>query len=457
MPFDDQREFLEVLRANGELVEIDRYVDLFCDVGKALRKSNAQNGPALLFKNTGKDFPLIAGIYSNRKKALLAFEATEDTIFDKVLHGLDNPIDPIITTKPAPCQEVVLLGDDIDMTRLPVPTYSPDDGGPFITPGINVSKDPETGIPDIGHYRYQIFDKNKIGINSQPFHRFGKHMTKCRALGKKPQGAIFFGGDPLFGYACQVQVPDDTNDWAVVGGLRQKPVELVKCKTVDLEVPAWAEVVVEFEVELDGIVQEGPLGEYTGYYTEMTSKPFAIVTAITHRTNAIMQGLLTGKPTTENHILKQIPFEASVYRTLKRQFPTLKKVSIPPSGGVSFYTILSIEQRFKGEARQLIMAAMSSNTRPKWVIAVDPDINVYDKTDVEWAMSFRVQPAKDVFVIDGVPAGPSDPTITAEKNRALRVNSTIGIDATIPFGMPFSKVAEVPGWEAFDLPEIDRK
>jgi 2,5-furandicarboxylate decarboxylase 1 len=438
VPFRDQRAFLDVLRAHGELVDVDRYVDLYCDVGRALRKSNARGGPAILFKNNGTGVPLVAGIYSTRSKALLAFEATEDTIFDTVMHGLANPIDPVIQTTPAPCQEVVLLGEDIDIRAFPVPTYSPDDGGPFITPGINVSKDPETGIPDIGHYRYQIFDRNKIGINAQPFHRFGKHMAKCRQLGRKPQGAIFFGGSPIFGYTCQVQATDDT-----------------KCKTVDLEVPAWAEVVVEFEVELDGIVAEGPLGEYTGYYTPTADKPFAYITAITHRKDPIFQGLLTGKPVTENHILKQIPFEASVYRTLKTQFPTLRKVSIPPSGGVSFYLIISIEQRFAGEARQAILAAMSSNTRPKWVIAVDPDIDVYDKTDVEWAMSFRVQPERDVIIVDGVPAGPSDPTIIAQKNRALRVNSTIGIDATRPYGQPFSKVADVPNWQSFELPEID--
>jgi 2,5-furandicarboxylate decarboxylase 1 len=455
VPFRDQREFIDVLRAHGELIEVDRYVDLYCDVGRALRKSNARGGPAILFRNNGTNVPLVAGIFSTRRKALLAFEATEETIFDKVLHGLDNPIAPVIGTAPAPCQEVVLLGEDVDIRKFPIPTYSPDDGGPFITPGINVSKDPETGVPDIGHYRYQIFDKNKIGINSQPFHRFGKHMTKCRQLGVKPQGAIFFGGDPIFGYACQVQVSDDTNDWYTAGGLRGAPVELVKCKTVDLEVPAWAEVIVEFEVELDGVVAEGPLGEYTGYYTATADKPYAVITAITHRRDPVFQGLLTGKPVTENHILKQIPFEASVYRTLKVQFPTLRKVSIPPSGGVSFYTVLAIEQRFAGEARQAILAAMSSNTRPKWVIAVDPDIDVYDKTDVEWAMSFRVQPARDVFIVDNVAAGPSDPTVTAQKNRALRLNSTVGIDATKPFGQPFSKVADVPNWQNFDFPELD--
>ena len=221
---------------------------------------------------------------------------------------------------------MVITGDDIDIRRFPIPTYSPKDGGPYITPGIVVSKDPETGVPDIGHYRFLILGKDTFSFSAQPFHRFGKNLAKCQKLGIMPKAALVIGVDPILAYTCQVQVPDDTNDWDVAGGLRGAPVELARCKTCDLEVPATAEVVIEFEVDLNNTVMEGPLGEYTGYYTPAVAEAGRRASPRSPTASKpIFQGLLTGKPVTENHILKQIPFEASFLRTLKRQFPTIKQ------------------------------------------------------------------------------------------------------------------------------------
>ena len=136
-----------------------------------------------------------------------------------------------------------------------------------------VSKDPETGVPDIGHYRFLILGKDTFSFSAQPFHRFGKNLAKCQKMGVTPKAALIIGVDPILAYTCQVQVPDQTNDWEVAGGLRGAPVELTKCKTCDIEVPATAEVVIEFEVDMDKTVMEGPLGEYTGYYTPASLKP----------------------------------------------------------------------------------------------------------------------------------------------------------------------------------------
>ena len=146
MPYQDFRQFLDVLRHHGELIDVNRPVALN-DVGKAMKQSYVRQGPAIMFTQNGTDYPLVAGVYSTRSKALLAFEADEDTIFDKVLTGLDNPIPPTAFAGKAPCHDEVITGEDIDLRRWPVPTYSPQDGGPYITPGIVVSKDPETGNP----------------------------------------------------------------------------------------------------------------------------------------------------------------------------------------------------------------------------------------------------------------------------------------------------------------------
>jgi 2,5-furandicarboxylate decarboxylase 1 len=457
MAYQDFRQFLDALRRNGELIDIKRKVDLNKDIGKSLKQSYVHQGPAMVFADNGTAYPLVAGVYATRSKALLAFEANEDTIFDKVLHGLDNPIAPRLLNNSAPCHEEVLTGAEIDLSRYPIPTYSPKDGGPYITAGIVVSKDPTNNIPDIGHYRFQIIGKDRMSFLAQPFHRFGKHLAKYRELKRKPQAAIVLGTDPILAYTAQVQSPDSTNDWHVAGGLRGAPVELVRCKTVDLEVPATAEIVIEFEVDLGETALEGPLGEYTGYYTPASPKPVARVTAITQRNSPYFQGLLTGKPVTENHILKEIPFEASVWRGLKAQFPTVERVAIPPSGGVSFYVVIAMRPRFAGEARQAILATMASNIRPKWVIAVEPDIDVYNPDEVEWAMSFRVRPEQDVFIVPSTPAGPLDPSVGESAALSARTSSAVGIDATRPFGEKFAEVADVPDWQSYGLPELKRK
>jgi len=457
MPYQDFRQFLEVLHQQGELVEVNRHVALN-DIGKALKQAYQKGRPAVRFNVNGTEFPLVCGVYSDRNKAMLALQADGESLLQKVLTGLEHPIAPIMLSGNAPCHEVIIKGDDIDINRFPIPKYSPKDGGPYITSGIVVSKDPKTGIPDIGHYRFLILGKDTVSFSAHPFHRFGKNLIKCHKLGITPKAALIIGVDPVLAYTCQVQVDDQTNDWEVAGGIRGAPVELIRCKTCDVEVPARAEVVIEFEVDMDKTVMEGPLGEYTGYYSPATPKPVARITAITHRKNPIFQGLLTGKPITENHILKQIPFEASFLKTLKRQFPTIETISVRASAGVSFYVVISMQQRFAGEARQVILAAISSNIRPKWVIVVDPDIDVHSSSEVEWAMAFRTQPQRDVIIVEKIPAGPSDPSIDDPNTpRPLRTGSAIGVDATRPYGQPFPEVADVPGWEDFDLPELDNR
>lgn len=473
MPFQDFREFLDSLRARGELIDVNRPVDLDLEVAKAMRKSAAVGGPAIVFTSNGTDFPLVGGVYNSRAKALIAYGCTEDTVMAHILDGLANPIPPILVDD-APVHENVILGNDIDLTTLPVPKYSPDDGGPYITPGIVVSRDPETGIPDMGHYRFEIIDAHTLSFMAQPFHRFGKNLAKAVRAGQKTfRAALVIGVDPMLAYTCPVQTADDTDDFAVAGGLRGAPVELVKCKTSDVEVPAHAEFVIEFEVQFDTEVMEGPLGEYTGYYTPGSMKPIARPTAITHRDGAYFQALLTGVPPTENHTLKQLPFEASFLQMMRQQFPTIERVAIPASGGVSFYVVIAMRPRYAGEARAAILAAMGTNVRPKTVIVVDPDIDVQNPDQVEWATAFRSQPARDVIVVDGLGAGPLDPSIDDSIPLDQRTGSALGIDATYPYGTvvkvagdacgpsvaehgkEFLEVADVPGWRDYDFPELD--
>lgn len=271
---------------------------------------------------------------------------------------------------------------------------------------------------------------------------------------KKFEMALVVGTDPVLAYTCQVQnVPDTTDDWSLAGALRGQPVELVKCRTIDVEVPATAEFVFELEIDFETEVSEGPLGEYTGYMTPASERPIARVKAITHRKDPYFQVLLTGKPVTENHILKNIPLEASFYNAMKKQFPTITDVAVTPSGGVQLYAVIAMKQRYANEARHVILSAMSSNVRPKWIVVVDPDINVHDSAEVEWALSFRVDPGRDVILVNNVPSAPLDPSSHGDSLQE-KTNSTIGIDATMPFGKLYATVAEVAGWKDYSFPEI---
>jgi 2,5-furandicarboxylate decarboxylase 1 len=472
MAFQDFREFLAALRAQGELIEVDRPVAPELEVAKAMRKSAAVGGPAVVFTNNGTDFPLVGGVYNSRSKALIAFGSTEGDVMQNILDGLARRVPPVLTDS-APVQENVIAEDDIDLSALPICTYSPADGGPYITAGIVVSQDVETGVPDIGHYRFELIDKKRLSFLALPNHRFAKNIAKARELGRTTfRAALVIGVDPLIAYTCPIQVPDDTNDFEVAGGLRGAPVELVKCRTNDVEVPAHAELVIEFEVDFGTTVMEGPLGEYTGYYTPGAERPVARPTAITHRDNAYFQALLTGVPPTENHILKQMPFEASLLAQMRKRYPTVERVAVPPSGGTQFYVVFSMRPRFAGEARSAILNAMSSNLRPKTVIAVDPDIDVHDPNQVEWATAFRTQPARDTIVMDGLPAGPLDPSSDDSLPNDQRLGSALGIDATYPYGTvvkeagdlcgpgvaehgkEFLAVADIPGWRDYDFPEL---
>lgn len=469
--YKDLREFLDACEECGDVIHVDREIDCDLEIGKALKKSYEGSSPVIFFNSPkGKAYPAVGGVFGNRAKALRALGATESTVHEAFVSGIANPIAPVMIDGPAPCQEVVIMGDDVDLSRLPIPKFSPLDGDAFITAGLTISKDPETGVPDVGHYRYQYHDEKTLGYMAQPFHRFGKNCNKAYSMGKKSwEAAIVIGGSPAMHYCGPLAgVSDDANDLELIGGLMGAPLEMVKCKTVDVEVPAWAEFIIEIEVDFETTQMEGPLGEFTGYMTPASEKWVSRVKCITHRKDPLFQVLLTGQPVTENHILKNIPFEASMLTFLKQQFPTVEAVNVLPAGGVQTEVVISMKQRNYGEARHVILAAMASNLRPKYVVVVDTDIDVHNMEQVNWAISYRSIPGRDTILVEDVPSSPLDPSsyiplMPGDKEpefnllAKMKLNGSLGIDATFPFGMPHETVASVPGWEDYDFPELDAR
>jgi 2,5-furandicarboxylate decarboxylase 1 len=450
------RDFLKKMDEQGEVVHIRRQIPLD-DIGKVLMRAyHEPDRPVIMFhKPGGLSVPLVGNVFSSREKAAVALGTSVEELNQRVHQALNVRIKPV-TVNSAPCQEVVIPGEDVDLSTLPIPKYSPDDGGPYVTPGIVVSRDPETGVYDMGHYRFQVIGKNRFAFFAQQFHRFGANIIKAKKMGKPISAALVIGYDPALGYAGQAKV-GESDDFEVAGGFLGEPLKLVRCKTIDSLTPASAEFVFELEIDYENLFNEGPLGEYTGYYTPPFEKPTAKIMTITHRKDPIFQALLTGRPSpiTENHILKEIPFEASLYGDLKNRFPTLHGVHIPPFGGVQAAVIISMSPRFPGEAKQALLTVLGSFVAPKWAIVVDPDINIFDMNDVWWAMSFRVRPERDLFTVGDTLPVPVDPAYREHAEQEPK--TAVGIDATIPVHVQYPKVADVPGWESMEIPEFTQR
>jgi UbiD family decarboxylase len=344
-----------------------------------------------------------------------------------------------------PCKDVIYTGDRIDLTKLPIPIFSENDPAPFITLGLSISRDPRSGEKNTSIYRLQLKGENRLGIMAQQLVR---HLTEAEALGKGLPVAIAIGTDPVLPLATQWMAPYGTDELALAGALRGAPVEVVKAETVDLEVPATAEIVIEGTILPNVREDEGPFGEVSGYYTPSHVKPVIEVSAVTHRKNPIYQAALTGMPTTENHILKQLPLEATVYWTLKKEFPGVTAVHFPAAGTVGMMCVIAMRQAYECEARNVI-ATMIGSRRNKFTVVVDDDVDIFDMDQVLWAIATRSQADEDVIVFPRVVASTMDPSV-----RKLRVGSSLGIDATKPFGQPFPEIVKIPGADRVSLDDL---
>ena len=447
MPYADMREFLERLEAEDELVTIRRPVKTEFEIAAGIRRMSDIKGPALRFENVvDHTIPVVGSLFADRRKALLALDvATPAEGNEKFLRGLHAPIAPELVAD-GPCQEVVVTGDDIDLFALPFPVYSEKDGGAYVTVALEISRDPEDGTRNASIYRMMRTDRNHFAVMSHVFQGLGTHIAKAERLGVPLDVAIVNGCDPVLLYASQAKVPPGFDELSIAGGINGAPVQVVKGLTVDLEVPATAEFVIEGRI-LPGVrVTEGPFGEFTGYYGPAEENPVMEVTAITHRRDPIFLAGLTGVPTTDNHVLKAFAYESVLYENLKAVFPEVTAVSFPDWGGVQYVAVVALRQRYKGQARHLILTALGDSSRPKWVIVVDDDIDVHDTEKVMWACITRSQPAEDTIIVPGVAGGPLDPSAPEKE-----VISLMGLDATRPFGVDFPEVCTVPGADEFVL------
>jgi 4-hydroxy-3-polyprenylbenzoate decarboxylase/2,5-furandicarboxylate decarboxylase 1 len=449
MPFRDLREFIAYLEDRKELRRIRKPVDTRYEIAAYIRKTSDIKGPALLFENV-KDsrVPVLGGVFATRKRALLALETSDRECADKFQRALDHLLPPQ-TVASAPCKEVILKSGDADLSRFPIPIFSQGDSGPFITAGLVISKDPESTRSNTSIYRLQVHDSHRLGVKAQQLQR---QLRKAESRGEALPVAIAIGTDPVLMLASQWDAPYGVDEIELAGALRGEPVEVVRAETVDLTVPATAEMIIEGTIQPKAREIEGPFGEVGGYSTPEFPKPVIDVTAITHRRNPIFQAALTGMPTTENHILRQIPMEATYYWELKKRHPGVTAVHFPAAGAILFLVIIAMKQTYLYEARNAI-ASMFATRRNKFIIVVDDDVDIYDMEKVMWAVATRSRPEEDVVIFPRLSTSGMDPSAFRLEGTDSFWNSGLGIDATKPYGQPFPEVVEIPGVDEVNLDE----
>ncbi len=406
------REFLSQLEDAGQLVRISEPVGIEYDAGALCRQLSDVDGPAVILEKVDDmPHPLAMNLYGTRGR-LAAGLGVEET---DLLPFVSSKIGERIETVPyqgnrAPCQEVVIPEDQADVSAWPFPLWNSGDGGRYITAGLVIAHHPEFGW-NIAHHRGQIYNAREIGMCMAPDHHLRLATDAAREAGEKVEAAIVVGVRPSITIASSSDFAFGDYELTVAGALEGRPIEVVKCRTVDVEVPADSEMVIEGYY--DGEVRrEGPFVEFTGYQTEVIQSPVFRVTAITHRTNPIVHGIYAGKPPCETNTLWRELEEAVALRTLRARFPQLVAVHRPPGIGRDFTGFLQVDLTLKkpGLVPTLMLATAAAMPRLKYVVAVDDDIDIYDLTEVMWAVSTRCNPQNDISMVPGTMTSWLDPS-----------------------------------------------
>ncbi len=450
MPYKDLREFIRRLEEDDEVSRVKIEVDLNYEVGaicsKVMDMGGVGGSKALIFeKPKGYIIPLAVNLLSTRKRYCMAIDTNPEELDQEWAERTKNPLPPVMVEH-GPCKENIFLGDEVDLFKLPIPIWNGKDGGPYITLPHHISRDPETGERNVAVYRAQVHDKTTIGIWANPSRHINIQWRKAHSKGESFPVAIAIGLDPSITLAATAAFLQGFDELAMAGALRGAPVELVKCETIPLEVPAAAEWVLEGVIRPNALKREGPFGEAAGYYGESYDREFIEVKAITHRNNPIHQACYVRRPPCETSILAT-PREAEIIR----QCPLPGLVRFQHLEAASEVVgVASIKKTFDGQGKMMGMAILGTPAAMviKILIVVDEDIDPSNLDDVIWAVSTRFQPDLDLEVLKDVPSYPLDPSMPMESKRSgSNLASKMLIDATKPVRHLFAE-AVAPQKEA---------
>ena len=460
MSYNSLRDFIKSLEKKDLLKRISEPIDSNLEITEIHKRVLHKQGPALLFNNIihqGKKspMPVLANLFGTKERIALGMNSKVEDLrkIGEMLAFLRQPEPPggfkeavkfmplvkkLLTMNPktvkkAPCQEIVLKGAEIDLNNLPIQTCWPEDVAPLITLPLIVSQGPDQKDKEdcynLGIYRMQQLGKNKL-IMRWLKHRGGamqyQRWKKAHKNNKFPVAAVL-GADPGVTLAAVAPIPDNFSEYKFAGLLRNKGLDLVKCKTIDLKVPAQAEIILEGYVSLDEYHDEGPYGDHTGYYNAVEKFPVFTLTAITMRKDPIYLTTYTGKPPDEPSILGEA-FNDIFVPILKRQFPEITDFYLPPEGCSYRVGVVSIKKSYPGHARRIMMGVwgfLRQFAYTKFIIVVDDDINIRNWAEVIWAISTKMDFARDMMVIENTPIDYLD-FASAEEN----LGSKLGFDAT---------------------------
>ncbi|HXJ83301.1 MAG TPA: UbiD family decarboxylase [Candidatus Methylomirabilis sp.] len=389
--------------------------------------------PIIIFERVhGYSIPIVANVVASRRALAFALGVPEGELAREYGRRIKQHIKPVVVPDP-PFHQHVVRGDGVDLAALPIPFYFPGDAGRYLTAGMLVARDPETGVETEGYHRFQVKGPNRMGVSLHSRRRMFEYQRRAEAKGLPLPCAIVLGLHPLVSMGSLAYPPPDVGKFEVVGGLFGEPLQVAACSTIDLHVPAAAEIVIEGEIVPGVREPEGPFGEFTGYFSRRSTEHVFIAHAITMRQRPWFQSIGSGRAGDHITTLGLIR-EAEIMNALTRVIPNVKAVHVPLSGTSSFTAYVSIKQGRPGEAKHAIPIVLGVDHYLKLVIVVDDDIDVFDESDVLWAVATRMQPDRDLVVIAGSLGALLDPS--ADERG---VTAKLGIDATRPFGEPFAE------------------
>ncbi|GAB4336041.1 MAG: menaquinone biosynthesis decarboxylase [Candidatus Abyssubacteria bacterium] len=444
MAYEGLKDFITALEREGELKRIRARVSCELEMTEVVDRVSKAGGPALLFENVeGYRVPVLINAFGSSKRMGMAL-GVEDVNdigreIEDILH-LPLPVSivdklkmipkiaqfakfPPKTVGRAPCQEVVL--DQPSLSFLPILKCWPQDGGRFITLPMVFTKSLSSGLRNCGMYRLHVYDERTTGMHWHVHHDGARHFREYKAAGKRMEVAVALGGDPAITYAATAPMPADIDEMLFAGFLRKTPVEMVRCKTIDMEVPACAEVVLEGYVDPEEERVEGPFGDHTGYYSLADVYPVFHIQCITHRKEPVYPATIVGKPPMEDCYMGKAT-ERIFLPLIKTQIPELVDMNLPLFGVFHNYAFVSIDKRYPYQAKKVMHAiwGLGQMMFTKIIVVVDKGVNVQNVDEVLWRVGNNVDPRRDITIVDG----PLD--VLDHASPLPRAGSKIGIDAT---------------------------
>ncbi|WP_269620166.1 4-hydroxy-3-polyprenylbenzoate decarboxylase [Zhongshania sp. BJYM1] len=468
--YKDLREFIRHLEKQGELKRISHPVDPNLEMTEICDRVLRAGGPALLFENPiGYDIPVLANLFGTEKRVAMGMGKDDIKALHEVgelLAFLRQPDPPkglrdawsklpvfkqVLNMGPkmvsnAPCQECVIEGDAVDLRTLPIQTCWPDDAAPLITWPLVITRGPNKERQNLGIYRMQLIGKNKL-IMRWLSHRGGAldfQEFKASNPGEKFPVSVALGADPATTLGAVTPVPDSLSEYAFAGLLRGSKTELTKSLSNDLQVPATAEFILEGYIDPEEMADEGPYGDHTGYYNEVDSFPVFTVTHISHRKKPIYHSTYTGRPPDEPAVLG-VALNEVLVPLLQRQFPEIVDFYLPPEGCSYRMAVVTIKKQYPGHAKRVMFGVWSFLRQfmyTKFVIVCDDDVNARDWNDVIWAITTRMDPARDTVLVENTPIDYLDfasPVSGLGSKMGMDATNKMGGETTREWGRPIVK------------------